>query len=170
MRLGQKSSEVNLIKSIMLSNTPARPHIEEIWGRLESGEKAHLRWYDLIYKRVHANLFVPVAVGCELREWGEKEDWQSGCKFCVVGRRQFKRYLTPAEIMGFVKLALTKAQLAPSFWRKKKKNIVISFSSAGEPLLHYDAVRKTIEILKQIFEERVYFSILTVGIPDGIRQ
>ncbi|MBI5071505.1 hypothetical protein HZB93_01230 [Candidatus Falkowbacteria bacterium] len=90
-----------------------------------------------------------------------------------LGGKNIEIALLPDEMLGLIGLILRESCLAPHFWEKEKKCLVVSFSAAGEPLLRYGAVRETIVKLDQIFDRngvQAFFSLCTVGVADGIQQ
>jgi len=99
-------------------------------------------------------LCISSQVGCPL-----------GCKFCATGYLGFTRNLTVGEIAGQV-LAIREMFGDDAF-----DNIV--FMGMGEPLLNYDNVMATIEIMTDsvglmVGAKRI--TISTVGIVPGIRK
>jgi hypothetical protein len=153
--------------------TKDRPGAEELWAEIGKGQITPVIYRDLPYKRVHANLQVPVSCGCELAEWGREKGLDGGCTFCEIGRFSDYHYLNPSEIASLVGLILRRSRFAPRFWEKKQRCLVVSFSAAGEPLLRYQTVRDTIVKLRSIFERRgirIFFSVCTSGIANGIQQ
>ena len=62
------------------------------------------------------------------------------CDFCLTGKMGFVRHLTPAEIVGQVRVLATATGLAGTAF-----NIVLM--GMGEPLHNYDAVMTSIRIL-----------------------
>ncbi len=150
-----------------------RPSAEELWANVGNGGAVPIIYRDLPYKRVQANLQVPVSCGCELAVWGRERGWRGGCSFCDIGRFARHRYLNVSEVLSLVGLILGKSSLADRFWGRQEKCLVISFSAAGEPLLRWGMVKEAIIALSRIFGEngvRVFFSICTVGVADGIRE
>ncbi len=85
-----------------------------------------------------------------------------GCTFCSTGEIGFIRNLNPSEIIGqFVHAGASKG--------RKPDNAV--FMGMGEPMLNYDNVVKTIEILSHpegLGFSQTRFTISTVGIVPGI--
>jgi 23S rRNA (adenine2503-C2)-methyltransferase len=78
-------------------------------------------------------LCISSQVGCTLN-----------CKFCHTGTEIWKKNLSPAEIIGQVLLA--KKQIG-DFIKNSKTLTNIVFMGMGEPLLNYENVRKSCEIL-----------------------
>ena len=152
-----------------LVDRPPKPSIEKMEGELRDGRRAPVWLFELL-GHTRRMILPPVSVGCQLRKCGEARGWRTGCKFCAIGRIPFERYLEPEEILGFIRLALERGQLAEQYWTGREKNLVVFFSSAGEPLLCYDSVAKTIRRLKVIFGDNLYVSISTAGIAGGIRR
>ncbi|HOQ78946.1 MAG TPA: 23S rRNA (adenine(2503)-C(2))-methyltransferase RlmN [Candidatus Absconditabacterales bacterium] len=98
-----------------------------------------------------------------------------GCAFCVTGKMGLKRNLTWQEIISQV--LYVNNYIKNKFGKKEDgtlravRNIV--FMGMGEPLLNYDNLKKTIEILLQ--RERFslsqrHITISTVGVIDGIKK
>ena len=71
---------------------------------------------------------VSTQVGCPL-----------GCRFCATGLMGFDRHLTPGEIVGQL-ISLRKAHGKDAFNK-------LVFMGMGEPLLNYDNLLKSIEII-----------------------
>ncbi|MFA5128650.1 MAG: hypothetical protein WC445_01635 [Patescibacteria group bacterium] len=170
--LGGKDLEIVRNRSLIQGSND-RPGAEELWARVTRRNITPIIYRDLPYKRVHANLQVPVSCGCELAAWGRKQGWQGGCSFCDIGRFTSCYHLSPFEMLNLIGLILRKSPLANRFWRRERKCLVISFSAAGEPLLRYEAVKETVTRLDEIFAKRgvqVFFSLCTSGIASGIQQ
>jgi len=90
-----------------------------------------------------------------------------GCKFCATGNIGYKRNLELDEIL----FQFLYAEKLLEQKGKKISNIV--FMGMGEPLLNYENVVKSIEILRDekgrnLSHRRI--TISTVGIPDKIRK
>ena len=99
-------------------------------------------------------LCISSQVGCPL-----------GCKFCATGYLGYKRDLTIGEIVGQV-LAIREMYGDGAF-----DNVV--FMGMGEPLLNYDNVMATIDIMTDsvglmVGAKRI--TVSTVGIVPGIRK
>lgn len=157
----------------LIQGTSSQPGAEELWARLRSEGPVPVIYRDLPYKRVHANLQIPVSSGCELAAWGRKRGWRGGCTFCDIGRYACHRYLGTPEVLNLIGLALGKSDLASRFWRRRSKCLAISFSASGEPLLRYDAVKETIVAIERIFSAnriQAFFSVCTSGIAEGVKQ
>jgi 23S rRNA (adenine2503-C2)-methyltransferase len=93
---------------------------------------------------------------------------QSGCPvkctFCATGYGGFTGNLDAAEIVDQVLQMRTRTQLPPT-------NLV--YMGMGEPLLNYDAVARSLEILTHDGQVRFgarRITVSTVGVPDRIRQ
>jgi len=93
---------------------------------------------------------------------------QSGCPvrcpFCATGHGGFEGQLEPAEIIDQVVRMRSITGAAPT-------NIV--FMGMGEPLLNFDAVLRSLEILthpEQIGMGARRITVSTVGIPSRIRE
>lgn len=166
--------EVRIVRRrTIIQGSGDRPGVEELWAKITERHVTPVIYRNLPYKRVHANLQVPVSCGCELAAWGRERGWQGGCTFCDIGRFASYHHLSQSEILGLVGLVLRRSFLANRFWRKKRKCLVVSFSAAGEPLLQYETVKETIARLEEIFGKRgiqTFFSLCTAGIASGIRQ
>lgn len=96
-------------------------------------------------------------VGCKL-----------GCRFCATGMMKFHRNLFPSEILDQVMVI---DEDSWNLYGHKLSNIV--FMGMGEPLLNFENVMKSIEILTS--EEGLAFSpqrvtLSTVGIIDKIKE
>lgn len=73
-----------------------------------------------------------------------------GCPFCATGLSGFRRNLTPAEIVDqflLMQAAVNAGAFSEYTDNDRISNIV--FMGMGEPLLNYDAVIKSIEILNR---------------------
>lgn len=149
---------------------PPKPAIERLRGECRDGKRASVWWFRMPYRHNRNLILLPVSVGCELRNHGEEQGWRTGCKFCTVGRGSFEGYLTPEQMLGFARLALERAHLASDYWANSSGNMVVFFSSAGEPLLHYRAVATVIRRLKVIFGHKLFVSISTSGVASGIKE
>ncbi|MDX9758168.1 MAG: 23S rRNA (adenine(2503)-C(2))-methyltransferase RlmN [Bacteroidota bacterium] len=98
-------------------------------------------------------LCVSTQVGCPL-----------DCKFCATASMKLKRNLDAGEIFGQYRLvqARTPARIT---------NLV--FMGMGEPLLNYDAVMDTVELLtheKTAGVAASHITLSTAGMVDGIRR
>lgn len=96
---------------------------------------------------------VSTQVGCPL-----------DCKFCATGTMGFARNLTAGEIVDQV---IQIQRLS----HKRISNIV--YMGMGEPMLNYDNVMKSVELITS--EESLnigarHITISTAGYPDGIRR
>ncbi|MCK9467450.1 MAG: 23S rRNA (adenine(2503)-C(2))-methyltransferase RlmN [Candidatus Absconditabacterales bacterium] len=98
-----------------------------------------------------------------------------GCAFCVTAKMGLKRNLTRQEIISQV--LYVNNYIKNKFGKKEDgtlravRNVV--FMGMGEPLLNYDNLKKTIEILLQ--RERFslskrHITISTVGVIAGIKK
>ncbi len=83
----------------------------------------------LIPERDHTTLCISTQVGCTM-----------GCRFCHTAKMGFKRNLSPQEIAGQALGVIEQVNRA-----QRPRNIV--FMGMGEPLLNYDNLMKSIEIL-----------------------
>jgi 23S rRNA (adenine2503-C2)-methyltransferase len=86
-----------------------------------------------------------------------------GCSFCATARLGLKRNLSASEIVGQVN-ALAKEE-------GKITNIV--YMGMGEPLINYEAVLKSIEILNHPQGKNIgirHITISTCGIVPGIKK
>jgi len=96
-------------------------------------------------------LCISTQVGCPL-----------DCVFCATGKMGFSRNLSPGEIIGQV---LEVKRLTG----KKITNVV--FMGMGEPMMNYDNVMKSVEVISTgggIAARRI--TISTAGLADKIRQ
>ncbi|MBU1146497.1 radical SAM protein [Patescibacteria group bacterium] len=150
--------------------TPPKPAIERLRAELPDGRRVSTLWFRMPHRRHKDLLLLPVSAGCELRARGEERGWRTGCKFCTVGRGPFEGYLSPEQMLGFARLALGNARLAADYWERGGGNLVVFFSSAGEPLLHYKAVAAVIRKLKSLFGHKLFVSISTSGVAAGIKE
>lgn len=99
-----------------------------------------------------------------------------GCMFCVTGKLGFKRNLTRDEMISQVLFANN--YIKNKFGKQDDgtlfgvRNVV--FMWMGEPLLNYENVKKTIEIMLRqdawLSLSRRHVTISTAGIIPGIRQ
>lgn len=119
----------------------------------------HVKW-----KLNRITLCLSSQVGCPM--------W---CAFCVTGKMWLKRNLTWQEIISQV--LYVNNYIKNKFWKKEDgtlravRNVV--FMWMWEPLLNYDNLKKTIEILLQ--RERFslskrHITISTVWVIDGIKK
>ena len=119
----------------------------------KSVEAVYMPWYDednIEIERV--SLCISSMAGCPVE-----------CAFCATGTLGFLRNLTPAEIID--QIILVEKEL-----NTKVTNIV--FMGMGEPLLNYNNVKKTIEILtdeRADFFGRKKITLSTVGITAKIK-
>lgn len=148
---------------------PNKPKIEDLVGGIK-GKGAVGRWYHLPYQYPKLMICPPVSFGCEVSQWGRKRGWPGGCRFCLVGRAPFGRPLSAEEITAFVGMILGNASCSDRFWRGGDQRFVLSFTSAGEPFLNYDAVIRAARFMKGIFGQALYITIITSGILEGIRR
>ena len=98
-------------------------------------------------------LCISTQVGCPL-----------DCKFCATGAMGFTRNLTAGEIVDQV-LQVRKETT------RKITNLV--YMGMGEPLMNYDAVMKSVEILSNEYSVAISakrMTISTAGWADGIRR
>jgi len=98
-------------------------------------------------------LCISTQVGCPL-----------GCKFCATGSMGFTRNLTAGEIVDQV---LQVRKESP----RRITNLV--YMGMGEPLMNYDAVMKSVEILSNEYSVGISakrMTISTAGWADGIRR
>ncbi|HXG37192.1 MAG TPA: 23S rRNA (adenine(2503)-C(2))-methyltransferase RlmN, partial [Bacteroidota bacterium] len=98
-------------------------------------------------------LCISTQVGCPL-----------DCKFCATGTMGFLRNLTAGEIVDQVIQAQNESP-------RRITNIV--FMGMGEPMLNYDNVMKTVEILNHDDSLNIgarHMTISTAGYADKIRQ
>lgn len=91
-----------------------------------------------------------------------------GCRFCATGSMGFNRHLHFSEIIDQYSLMNKKAL---EYYSHDISNIV--YMGMGEPLINYDNVKKSIDILtssegKGLSPARITLS--TVGIVQGIRR
>lgn len=114
--------------------------------------------YDRKKSRNRRTVCVSTQVGCPV-----------GCAFCATGLGGWQRNLSAGEIVGQI-LDITHAmrQEDPEF---QVTNIV--FMGMGEPLLNYDQVLKSIELLNQEAGQNIgmrRMTISTSGVAPKIRQ
>ncbi len=86
------------------------------------------------------------------------------CRFCATASMKLKRNLAPGEITGQY-LAIQKVS------ERRITNLV--FMGMGEPLLNYDNVMKSVEIItheKTCGVSSSHITISTAGLVDGIRR
>ena len=99
-------------------------------------------------------LCISSQVGCAMK-----------CIFCVTGKLGFKKDLTREEIISQI-------LFANSYIKKRfGKNVV--FMGMGEPLLNYENMRKSLEIMLQqdrLSLWRRHITISTCGIIPGIKK
>jgi 23S rRNA (adenine2503-C2)-methyltransferase len=97
------------------------------------------------------------------------------CLFCVTGKLGLKRNLTAEEIIWQVLYANN--YIKNKFWKKDDgtlygvRNVV--FMGMGEPLLNYDNVKKSIELMlpqDRLSLSRRHITISTAGIIPGIKK
>ena len=148
---------------------PGKPKIEDIVGGI-NGKGAVGRWYHLPYQEPKLLICPPISFGCQVSQWGREKGWLGGCRFCVVGRANFGRSLSAEEITAFVGVILDNASCSNRFWRGDDHRFVLSFTSAGEPFLNYDAVIRAARLVKRVFGKDLYITIITSGVLSGIRR
>ncbi len=89
-----------------------------------------------------------------------------GCVFCATGQMGFSRHLTTAEMVSqviFVERVLRAEQAGPV------RNVVVM--GMGEPLLNYDAVLKSLDLLHDpggLALSGKHMTLSTVGVVPGI--
>lgn len=127
---------------------------------LEDGEciESVLMNYEREISRNRHTVCISTQVGCAV-----------GCAFCATGLGGFRRNLSVGEIVGQVleisRFIARKDSLA------RVTNIV--FMGMGEPLLNYEAVLKSLEILNQETGQNIgmrRMTISTSGVAPKIRQ
>lgn len=104
-------------------------------------------------KEKRLTLCISTQVGCPL-----------GCKFCATGAMGFKRNLTAGEIVDQVLLVRKESP-------RKITNLV--YMGMGEPLMNYDEVMKSVEILSNEYAVGISakrMTISTAGWADNIRR
>ncbi len=147
----------------------------KIWFQTHDG---HMIEAVILYHRQHEKynkndqeklnritLCVSSQVGCPM--------W---CIFCVTGKLGFKRNLTRDEIVSQILFA--NQYIKQKFGKQEDwtlfgvRNVV--FMGMGEPLLNYENVKKSIEIMLRqeagLSLSRRHITISTAGIIPGIRQ
>ena len=150
--------------------------------RLDADFVLHPLRYDLDQKSVDGTLKVLWRRSARHRESGPLESvmipdgdrvtycisTQSGCPvkctFCATGHGGFTGNLDAAEIVDQVLQMRTRTGIAPT-------NLV--YMGMGEPLLNYDAVARSLDILTHDSQVRFgarRITVSTVGVPDRIRQ
>ncbi len=108
----------------------------------------------LMYERNRLTACLSTQVGCAM-----------GCKFCATGYMKFRRNLTSGEIVNQV-LALQKYA-----GQQKITNLV--YMGMGEPLINYENVVKSIQILQSPFGFSIAprrITVSTCGIVPGIEK
>lgn len=95
-----------------------------------------------------------------------------GCPFCATGLSGFRRNLTAAEIVDqFLIMQHAVQQGALRGFSSHDRISRIVFMGMGEPLLNYDAVLKSIEILnRQVGIGLRRITVSTSGVLPGIRR
>lgn len=98
-----------------------------------------------------------------------------GCMFCVTGKLWFTRDLTRDEMVS--QILFVNSYIRKKFGKKEDgtlhaiRNVV--FMGMGEPLLNYDNVKKSIDIMLQqdrLSLSRRHITISTSGILPGIQR
>ncbi|HKL44471.1 MAG TPA: 23S rRNA (adenine(2503)-C(2))-methyltransferase RlmN [Candidatus Absconditabacterales bacterium] len=98
-----------------------------------------------------------------------------GCTFCVTGKMGLTRNLTWQEIIS--QILYVNNYIKDKFGKKEDgslravRNVV--FMGMGEPLLNYDNVKKSIEIMLQrdrFSLSKRHITISTVGVVSGIKK
>ncbi|HRP02612.1 MAG TPA: 23S rRNA (adenine(2503)-C(2))-methyltransferase RlmN [Candidatus Kapabacteria bacterium] len=141
------------IKKIRKSTDGSQKFLFELFDG-KSVEAVYMPWYDEESSELErVSLCISSMAGCPV-----------GCEFCATGTLGFLRNLTPAEIIDQIILVEKELKI-------KVTNIV--FMGMGEPLLNYNSVKKSIEI---ITDERADFfgkrkiTLSTIGITAKIKQ
>ncbi|MFH2136469.1 MAG: radical SAM protein [Patescibacteria group bacterium] len=164
-----RAERIKLLGRRVRQPGPLKPKIEDLVGGIE-GKSAVGRWYHLPYQEPKILVCPPVSLGCQVSQWGRERGWPGGCRFCLVGKARFGRPLSAKEITSFVGMILDNASCSSSFWRGEDRRFVLSFTSAGEPFLNYDAVIGAARFLKKIFGSDLFITIITSGILEGVRR
>ncbi|MFP4620822.1 MAG: 23S rRNA (adenine(2503)-C(2))-methyltransferase RlmN [Bacteroidales bacterium] len=117
----------------------------------------HLTESVLIPSGSRATVCVSSQIGCKLN-----------CTFCATGKIPFKRNLTQAEIFDQIMTVKNKAN---EMYNLSLSNIV--YMGMGEPLLNYEEVKASIELIGS--EKSIGFSprritLSTIGLPEKIKQ
>lgn len=98
------------------------------------------------------------------------------CSFCVTGKLGFKRNLTRDEMVS--QILFVNNYIKQKFGKQEDGNLYsvrnVVFMGMGEPLLNYENVKKSIEIMLRqeagFSLSRRHITISTAGIIPGIRQ
>ncbi len=109
----------------------------------------------LIREKNHYTFCISTQVGCAL-----------GCKFCATGKMGLIRNLSSGEILN--QILLLKKELNDY---KGKINLV--FMGMGEPLLNYDNLRKSLNIITDengIMISQKNITVSTAGILENIKK
>ncbi len=96
---------------------------------------------------------VSTQVGCPL-----------DCKFCATASMKLKRNLTPGEILG---------QYLAVQQRSDQRITNLVFMGMGEPMLNYENVMRSVEILTHEKSGGIaasHITVSTAGLVDGIRR
>nr|MDA8228714.1 23S rRNA (adenine(2503)-C(2))-methyltransferase RlmN [Desulfitobacterium hafniense] len=163
--IGQTDKELlkerlELVKIPILREQQSKDGTRKFLLGLADGEgiECVLMDYDRKQSRDRHTVCLSTQVGCAV-----------GCTFCATGLGGFRRNLTAGEIVGQV-LGITRKmrEIEPGF---QVTNLV--FMGMGEPLLNYDEVLKTIEILNSEHGQNIgmrRMTISTSGVAPKIRQ
>lgn len=96
-----------------------------------------------------------------------------GCIFCVTGKMGFKKNLSRQEII--LQILYANNYIKQKFWQKddesdwKVRNVV--FMGMGEPMLNYDNMKKSIDIMldqSALSLSKRHITISTSGVVTGI--
>ncbi|MDD2233423.1 MAG: 23S rRNA (adenine(2503)-C(2))-methyltransferase RlmN [Desulfitobacteriaceae bacterium] len=144
----------------LLREQQARDGTHKYLFGLEDGEciESVLMNYERELSRNRHTVCISTQVGCAV-----------GCAFCATGLGGFRRNLSVGEIVGQV------LEISRSIARKdppaKVTNLV--FMGMGEPLLNYEAVLKSLEILNRETGQNIgmrRMTLSTSGVAPKIRQ
>jgi len=138
---------------------------------IEKEEKSIDRTVKFVFKLVDGNKIEGVLIPSDKRVTAcisSQVGCPLGCRFCATGSMGFTRHLHFSEIIDQYSLMNKKAL---EYYSHDISNIV--YMGMGEPLINYDNVKKSIDILtssegKGLSPARITLS--TVGIVQGIRR
>ncbi len=146
-RLGESFTLLPLVKRVeKISKDSTR---KLLWDRAAGGTIESV----LIPDADRVTYCISTQAGCPVK-----------CTFCATGYGGFQGQLRPAEIVAQVLGLRALTGLAPT-------NIV--YMGMGEPMLNFDAVKRSLEVLTH--PDQVGFgarriTVSTVGVPDRIRE
>jgi len=151
-----------ILREKLQAEIPLEIEAEEFTSKDKKTVKARIRladgsWTETVLMK-HTDRRNTVCVSCQV-------GCPLGCEFCETGKNGFRRNLSEGEI---VEQVLCFARLLKKH-DEKVTNVV--FMGMGEPMLNYDNVMKSVEIITTgMGIAAKHITVSTVGLPPQIRR